>query len=266
LKVITLTTDFGLRDPYVSIMKAVIKSINPNVDIIDITHNISKFNVDEGAYVIYASYKYFPKGTIHVGVVDPGVGSKRRAIAIKTKNYYFIGPDNGLLYAAAVDDGIVEVRVIENRNFMLEDVSATFHGRDIFSPTAAYLSLGLDFKLVGKRVDSNSLVKTRWYTKPHVSRDKAIGNIMYIDSFGNLITNIKPTLEFLKGLKKVKVHLNSSTYECKFARTFSDVQAGEMLVYNGSLGFLEIGVNLGSAFERLKANIGSRIIIEKVEK
>jgi len=140
-QVITLLTDFGTRDYFVASMKGVILSINPDAVVIDITHDVPSFNVLKAAFILWATYRYYPRGTVHVVVVDPGVGTSRRALAIRSRNYYFIGPDNGVLTMAAEDDGVVEVREISNRSVMLGEVSSTFHGRDIFAPAAAHIGL-----------------------------------------------------------------------------------------------------------------------------
>src|SRR5512139_642490 len=136
-KIVTLTTDFGLRDPYVAEMKAVVLGICPTATIVDVTHEIEKFNVRAGAYILASVAPYFPKGTIHVAVVDPEVGTRRQPLLVQTKHAFFIGPDNGLLLLASEKEGIVETRIITNRGLMLPKVSNTFHGRDVFAPAAA---------------------------------------------------------------------------------------------------------------------------------
>ena len=140
---ITLTSDFGLKDPYVAEMKGVILTINPNATIIDITHDVEKFDIRMGAFMLASAAPYFPKGTVHLAVVDPGVGTERRAILVQTKQGFFVGPDNGVLMLAAKNQGIEHIYELSNPKFMLPKVSATFHGRDIFAPAAAYLDIGV---------------------------------------------------------------------------------------------------------------------------
>ncbi len=140
---ITLTSDFGLKDPYVAEMKGVILSLNPSATIVDITHDIEKFNIRMGAFMLASAAPYFPKSTVHLAVVDPGVGTERRAILVQTKQGFFVGPDNGVLMMAAKKQEIVHTFELSNSKFMLPKVSATFHGRDIFAPAAAYLDIGV---------------------------------------------------------------------------------------------------------------------------
>ena len=140
---ITLTSDFGLKDPYVAEMKGVILTINPKATLIDITHEVEKFNVRMAAFMLASAAPYFPKGTVHLAVVDPGVGTQRRAIIVQTKKGFFVGPDNGVLILAAQNQGIEHVYELANPKFMLPKVSSTFHGRDIFAPAAAHLDIGV---------------------------------------------------------------------------------------------------------------------------
>ena len=140
---ITLTSDFGLKDPYVAEMKGVILTINPNATIVDITHGVEKFNIRMGAFMLASAAPYFPKGTVHLAVVDPGVGTERRAILVQTKQGFFVGPDNGVLMLAAQNQGIEHTYELTNPKFMLPQVSSTFHGRDIFAPAAAYLDISV---------------------------------------------------------------------------------------------------------------------------
>lgn len=263
-KIITLLTDFGSKDPYVAIMKGVIKSIAPSVEIIDLTHDISKFNVEEAAYILLSSYKYFPKSTIHVVVVDPGVGSEREPILIRTKNYKFIGPNNGVLTPAASEDGILEVRVLENEDLFLKPISTTFHGRDIFAPIAAQLSKGLNCKVVGKTLERERLKMLKSYIKPERVESKILGSIVYIDSFGNLITSI-PTemLEASYGCI-VEVKIKSRKLKLPYYPSFSYVPKGKPLIYPGSLGRLEIGVNMGSASSKFKVEVGEKVELEVI--
>ena len=261
-KIITLLTDFGLRDPYVSMMKAVILSINPTVKIIDISHKIPKFNILSASFILKSAAKYFPKNTIHVVVIDPGVGSKRRAITIKTKNYYFIGPDNGVLIPAALEDGIVESRNIINKKYFRKDVSKTFHGRDIFAPVAAYLSLGIDFKELGPKIQDFIIPS---FSFPRIDKDKIIGNIIHIDDFGNIVTNIKKENieKFCKAktCRDFKINIGNQELIVPFLRSYSDIAKDNLLALIDSENYLEISVNMGNAAKMLKAKERERIVV-----
>ncbi len=248
--IITLLTDFGYESYFVPSMKGVILSLNPpSAVIIDITHAIPQFNVYKAAFTLWASYKYFPRDTIHVVVVDPGgVGTSRRAIAIKTRNYYFVGPDNGVLMMAAEDDGIIEIRAIENREFMRPVVSSTFHGRDIFAPVAAYLSLGLDISLLGPRV-TDPPVRLQGITN-RVSRGGfASSAIIYIDHFGNAYTGIRESdLGGVLGLEygnelRIVIPRRNVDLKVRFLRSYGYANEGEALALINSEGFLELSIN-----------------------
>ena len=149
MPIISLLSDFGLKDPYVSEMKAIILSICPNVTLIDITHEVSKYNIMEGAFILASATPYFPENTVHLAVVDPGVGSKRRPIIVRSKRHLYVGPDNGLLILAAKNDGIINVYHVVNEKYMRKEISSTFHGRDIFAPVSAYLANGVKPEEIG---------------------------------------------------------------------------------------------------------------------
>ncbi|MEM2914122.1 MAG: SAM-dependent chlorinase/fluorinase [Candidatus Bathyarchaeia archaeon] len=185
--VITLLSDFGLRDPYVAEMKAVIISICPTAIIVDISHEIKKFDIRMGAFVLAESAPYFPEGTIHVAVVDPGVGTKRRPIIIETKQSIYVGPDNGLLMLSAQREKIKHVYEIANPKYMRKDVSDTFHGRDIFSPVAAHLAKGIAASDLGPEI-CDPVVPG--FVKPVVLNSEIEGEFIHIDDFGNLVSNI----------------------------------------------------------------------------
>ena len=259
-KFITLTTDFGLVDHYVSEMKAAILSISPNARIVDITHNISKFDIRMGAFILSSALNYFPKGTIHVAVVDPGVGSCRRPLLIETKKDFFIGPDNGLLVLAAEKQGIKNVYELTNINLMLNKVSNTFHGRDIFAPAAAYLLNGVTPKAFGPKIDK---IKKPIFTNVIKTSKTLIGQVIHVDDFGNIITNMNldKSLLDLYG-KMLKVKLSLSELLIKFCKTYSEVKLGELLVIIGSHGFLEISANQKNAGKMLNIQPGAEIVIE----
>ena len=190
IKIITLLTDFGLKDPYVGIMKGVILSINPEATIVDITHDITPQNVEEAAFLIEEYHRYFPPGTIHLAVIDPTVGSKRRPIIVSKDNNVFIGPDNGL-FTLILNDA--EVYLLENPDFMLKEVSSTFHGRDIFAPAAAHASTGFHPSAFGRMISDPLRLNNMF---PTIEGNSLNGRIVRFDSFGNAITNIK--IDFLK--------------------------------------------------------------------
>jgi len=261
-KIVTLLTDFGLTDSYVAEMKAVILSICPNVTIIDISHVIAEYNIRMGAYLLARSVEYFPLGTIHVAVVDPGVGGPRKPILVETNKGFLVGPDNGLLMLAAEKQGIKHVYKIENKKYMLPKISETFHGRDIFAPTAAYLALGIPPQEFGKEVFD--YVKPS-FSEPKIQKNKIFGEIIHIDHFGNLVTNIKPELLYEKKVEygsHLKIALGKrKPVKTVFLRTYSEAPQGKILVMVGSGDFIEISANLANAAKLLNAKIGMKIIL-----
>ena len=264
-KIIGLLTDFGLKDPYVAIMKAVILNINPSVEVIDISHEVEKFNIAEASFILAASLKYFPRGTVFVVVVDPGVGSSRRALIIQTKNFTFIGPDNGVLIPAAIKDGIKNLYEILNKNFFLKPLSSTFHGRDIFAPVAAYLTLGTPPEILGRKIDLNSIVKPSW-ARSKISKNKVEGYFVYFDGFGNASTNIPADeVPWLKYGIRVRVNIHDkASLIIRFLRAYSEVEEGETLLVTNSFGFLELAVNKGSARRKYNLKYGDKVTIEKL--
>ncbi len=249
MKLIALLTDFG-NSEYVGIVKGVIYSINPNVTIVDITHNVDKFNIKQAAMVLYSSYKYFPKGTIFVCVVDPGVGTERRGVIIKTKDYYFIGPDNGIFSLVEDIDRVIEI------DSSLFKASHTFHARDIFAPIAAYISKGACLLDFGNEVKDI----TRIFGLAKKDRNKIYGEIIYFDDFGNAITNIPASYLNIEYGRRVKLFKDNNLYEIRYVKTYGYANEGELVCLIGSNDFLEISVNKGSAKKILK-DIG-KIIIE----
>jgi len=258
---ITLTTDFGLRDPYVAEMKAVILGISPEVKIVDISHQVDKFNVRMGAYVLASASPYFAKGTIHVAVVDPAVGTKRRPLCIQTRHGYFIGPDNGVLVLAAKALEIEHVYELTNSTFMMPNVSNTFHGRDIFSPAAAHLANG--------KLPSDLGRETRKITTPEfakVVRRKAglVGEVIHVDDFGNIITNIgEKELAPMRTIKAVKVKVKNTWFTMRFCRAYGEVEAQEPLALIGSHNFLELSINQGNASRVFKVKNGDKVVLHR---
>jgi S-adenosyl-L-methionine hydrolase (adenosine-forming) len=184
---ITLTSDFGLKDPYVAEMKGVILTINPQATIIDVTHSVEKFDIRVGAFVLASAEPYFPKNTIHLVVIDPDVGTEKHAILIQTKRGFFVGPDNGVLMLAAQNQGIEHLYELSNPKFMLPQVSSTFHGRDVFAPAAAHLDKGIKPSEFGPEITEAATIK---FASVERRNSSLIGEIWHIDDFGNIITNI----------------------------------------------------------------------------
>ncbi len=254
---ITLTTDFGLRDPYVAEMKAVILSISPDITIVDITHAIEKFDIRMGAYVLASASSFFPKGTVHVAVVDPGVGTQRRPILIQTRHSFYIGPDNGLLVLAAQNQGVEHVYEIINRKFMLPRISHTFHGRDIFAPAAAHLANGTPTTEFGPEIHK---IITPEFTKVTHRKNMLIGEILHIDGFGNIITNLtRKELEQLNIKDVVHVALKNFELKLKLRKAYAEAKTREPLAIIGSHNFLEISINQGNAANKFKTKIGDKI-------
>ncbi len=260
-KIITFTTDFGLKDPYQGAMKGAVLSINPRSSLVDITHLVTAGGILEGAFILLESYSYFPEGTIHVAVVDPGVGGERKGVVVETDRYFFVGPDNGLLSLAAANENVKRVVELTERPFFRDTVSDTFHGRDIFAPVAAHLSLGTNPGAFGLETDALASVEI---PLPVKKRRSTIGAVIYVDTFGNLITNIRKE-DLPAGPDMLKVTLNGHTVT-GLKSTYSMASAGEALALVSSSGHLEIAVNSGSASKHFSAAAGARVVIEPLEK
>jgi len=261
--VITFLSDFGTKDHYVASMKGTILNINPQCILIDITHQVTPHDIKEGAFILANAYSSFPKGTIHLSVVDPGVGSPRKPILIVTTNYFFVGPDNGLFTFALKREKVKKAVALTNPKFFLPNMSTTFHGRDLFAPVAAYLSLGIKPNEFGPKLNSWVELDLK---KPKIKGEKLIGEIFSIDAFGNLISNIneEELFHFVK---------NHSFVNRIGGRTIQDLKKGywegkrnEPMALIGSGGFLEISVREGNAQKMLKVKKGDRIIIEIIGK
>ena len=245
---IALLTDFGTRDYFVGAMKGMIASINKDAKIIDITHEIEPQNIASASFTLRACYRNFPKKTVFVAVVDPGVGSNRRAVLVETADYYFIAPDNGLL--SFVFNGAESFRVFDlnNKKYFAEDVSATFHGRDIFAPVAAYLSRGIAAGRIGE--ETNDFVCDSTDNTPR---------IIHIDRFGNLITNLVKA-----GLpEKFVIEINDHRIE-KLQNFFAEAEKSELFMIFGSAGFLEIAAYKDSAQKILNTKAGQIIHIKEL--
>ena len=255
MRIITLTTDFGTRDWFVGTMKGVVLGINPRAVIMDITHAIPPADIRAGAFSLMAACRYFPRGSVHLAVVDPGVGSGRRAIAVQTANYVFVGPDNGVLSWALAREQIKSIRQLENPRYFLKECSRTFHGRDIFAPVAAYLSRGLQWRQLGRELKDH--VRLPW-REPKQTGDGILGEIVHIDRFGNAITNIGTGL-VPAGRKVTCEVMGQRKMRCSRAAFYAAVPAGSPVAVAGSTGFLEVAVNGGSAAQKFGLAIGNRV-------
>ncbi len=259
---ITLLSDFGLRDPYVAEMKAVVLSVCPDALIVDISHEVDKYDVRTGAYTLARAAPFFPEGTIHVAVVDPSVGTERRPIIIESKRGFYVGPDNGLLMLSARKEGVVHVYEIMNRKYMLKTVSKTFHGRDVFCPAAAHLAKGVKPSEFGPEI-SNPLVPT--FAQSSV-RDREIKcEVIHVDGFGNIVTNVNE--EHLKAISakegvRLSVVLKESDILVRMCSAYDDVPAGNPLTVMGSGGFLEVAVNRGNAAKNYNVKVGDKVVIK----
>ncbi len=257
--IITLTTDFGLKDPYVAEMKAAILNINPKATVVDITHEIEKFNIRMGAYILASASPYFPKGTIHLAVVDPGVGTQRQPILIQTKHGYFVGPNNGVLALAATSQGMEHIYEITNRKLMLPKISSTFHGRAVFAPAAAHLAKGIQPEEFGPEIHEIVMPKFAEIVR---RKDMLIGEVMHIDGFGNIITNFgEKEVESMKIGHIANVKLGNAWLKLKFCKTYAEVKPQKPLILIGSHNFLEISVNQGDAAEIFKIKSGDKVIL-----
>jgi S-adenosyl-L-methionine hydrolase (adenosine-forming) len=245
--IISLLTDFSTRDAFVGIMKGVILGINPVVRLVDLSHEVPAQDILTGALILRSAVPFFPPGTIHVAIVDPGVGSERRAILVETQNAFFIGPDNGLLSLAAPTEAIVRIMHLANTRYFLSPRSQTFHGRDVFAPVAAHLSLGITPETFGPFVTTMERL-----TLPAVECEETrlTGRVIAVDHFGNLVTNITeadllpfPRKELWVSIGSMRIHSLVSTY--------ASVEVGAVAALINSWGMLEIAVRNGSAAQQL---------------
>ena len=261
MPIITLTTDFGLKDPFVGIMKGVILSICPQATVIDLTHNITPQDIKETTFVLASAYRFFPKGTIHIIVVDPGVGSQRLPLLVKTPNYFFIAPDNGVLELIYQKEK-VKVYHLNRPEYFLPQVSATFHGRDIFAPVAAHLAKGVLPEALGEEIEDFIRLNWPW---PEISGQMLKGEVIYIDRFGNLITNISKE-DFKKFIKPFsqqpfRIHIKDITLD-HISPYYLAERPGTILALWDSSDHLEIACCLGNAKERLGVGVGEGVVVE----
>jgi S-adenosylmethionine hydrolase len=257
--IITLTTDFGTSDHLVGTMKGVILNINPAVRIVDLNHHVTPFDLLDGALSIANAYRYFPARTIHVVIVDPGVGTNRRPLLVSGEKQYFIAPDNGVL-SMIFDRESCLVRHITSEHYFLNPVSPTFHGRDIFAPTAAWLSKAFQTEAFGEEI-TDPVRFTVPKTKPAGQTVKGI--VLRVDAFGNLMTNLTSEDVPAAAVESGTIKLSVAGKEIrKFAQTFALGTPGEPIAILGSAGYLEIAVNRGSAARTLGASRGAEVTLE----
>ena len=258
MPLITLTTDFGSSDHFVGTMKGVILSIAPRATIVDITHEIMPYDVNEAAFVIAQAWRYFPKKTIHVIVVDPGVGSSRRPILCEAEGQFFIAPDNGVL-SMIYDAAAHKVREITNARFMRKDVSRTFHGRDVFAPAAAHLAAGESASKAGKPI--SDYVRSFLLKPQQIGRSQWSGVILKVDRFGNLITNLH--IDQFAGVKTKPFELRIGLERIhRLALTYAETEIGDVFAIVGSSGYLEIASNQASAAKLLGCGAGAAVELE----
>jgi S-adenosylmethionine hydrolase len=237
--VITITTDFS--SVYPAVMKGVMLNINPEIRIVDVTDMIPPGDIIQGAFALRFASEYFPPGTVHLAVVDPGVGGERRALVVKGERYTFVGPDNGLLMPAARAQGKFTVYEITDHHFYTRDVSPVFHGRDVFAPAAAYLSIGRDvpgLRQVSDPVDLD-------FGVPELKEGTILGKVLFVDSFGNVVTNIGG--DVIRGLCRLGRPLDVNGVEMPFVHTYCEAGKRSLLVLVGSHGMAEIACNGDSA-------------------
>lgn len=242
---IAIVTDFGDSE-YVGVMKGVIKSVNPKAEFVDLCNTISPQNIREGAWVLLTNYKYFPQGTVFLCVIDPGVGSARKPIVIESENYFFVGPDNGLMYPAAKNDSIL--RMLHIKYLEGAPVAPTFHGRDIFAKVAAMVDKDSYLDETGEFIKS--------IVRLNIGCSGKNGTVMRIDSFGNIITNLPKLAK-----KKYSVRLGRQKHTFALFRNYDDAPSGKPFLVEGSAKTLEISVKGGSAARELKVRAGDNIIV-----
>jgi S-adenosylmethionine hydrolase len=262
--VVTFLTDFGLRDDFVGVCHGVIKRIAPEVEIIDITHGITPQAVLQGALVLANTIGYMPEG-VHLAVVDPGVGSDRRALALQAPDgRLYVGPDNGLLLPAAEKlGGVAAAHVLSNREYALESVSRTFHGRDVFSPAAAHLAAGVEPRELGPEIDPATLVRLD-IPVPEIGATRIAATILYVDRFGNIQLNVTRSDLERVGIepgKELELELGPDRYYAVAARTFADVRKGDIMLYEDAYENVAVAISGGDAASMLRARPGRQLRI-----
>ena len=259
MAVVTLTTDFGTTDPFVGIMKGVIAGRAPAAHVIDVTHGIPAQDVRAGALVLRHAVPWFPPGTIHLAVVDPGVGGPRRPLCVETARARFVGPDNGLLSLAAPVAEVRRIVHLTDAGFFLPSPSTTFHGRDVFAPVAAALATGTTPAALGTEVPDMVRLEL---PAPAVEAGRIAGEVIYVDGFGNLVTNLSGDMVDQLGRADAVLSVGSTRIRA-VSTTYGAVAPGEPVAVVGSWGLVEVAVRDGSARVTLGADVGATVVIER---
>lgn len=255
---ITLLTDFGLQDHFVGVMKGVIAGIAPAARVVDITHDVVAYQVGQARFLLAQSWPYFPKGTVHVCVVDPGVGTARRPIVVEAAGHLFVGPDNGVLTDVLAQEG-AKARALTQAKWFLNNVSQTFHGRDVFAPACAYLARGARAAAAGPLIEDALRLSSG--APQRIGRRFWSGEVAHVDRFGNLITNLVAA-EFLPLAEKGLVLKVGLTAVCRMVNNYAEAGEGEMVLIVGSSGNLEVAMNQGSAGRGLGVGLGAPVELE----
>lgn len=259
--IITLTTDFGLNDHFVGTIKGVILNIAPQAEIVDICHTVQAFDILDGALALAHSYRYYPSGTVHLVIVDPGVGSARRPIIASSEEHNFVAPDNGVLSLMYAREERLSVRHITSDHYFLQPMSNTFHGRDIFAPVAAYLAKGVNHEKFGEEISDYVRFNA---PKPKAVDEKTLrGVVLRVDRFGNMITNFTPEdvpALFQGQAPTFKILINKREIS-KLQQNYAEGGSGEVFAILGSMGYVEIAANRGSAAQILGTGKGAEVLI-----
>lgn len=259
--IITLTTDFGTADWFVGAMKGAILSVAPRATIVDLCHGVPGGDLRAGALALWAAFRHFPRGTIHVVVVDPGVGSSRAGLAVRTADYLFVGPDNGVLSLALAEQRVRAAHRLTNERFFRQPVSRTFHGRDVFGPVAAHLARGVPLRSLGPK--QSDWVRLPW-PRPVREGEELRGEVVYVDRFGNAITNLGESVLAELGTEWRELRCDvGRRRRLPFASHYQEVASGEAAAVVGSSGLLEIAVNGGSAARRLGLRVGALVRVRR---
>ena len=267
--IIAFLTDWGLTDYFVGACKGVMLSINPNLKLIDISHGVTPFDIEEGAYTLLYAAREFPKGTVFLAIVDPGVGTERKPILLITKNdKYFIAPDNGVLSFVMNDMGVKKVYELKNKlYFRPGKISYDFHGRDIFSPVAAHIASGDSIEAVGPELDPDKLIRLPVYNSK-ITGEAAIGYIIYINQYGNIIANVTQDEFNALGIKVgdyVNIKIGDVVQKAKVGVTYGSVPEGKFVCFIGCNNTLEIAINMDNANKVFKAKLNDKVEVTKVK-
>ena len=262
MSVITLLTDFGTDDEYVGLMKGVILSVNPLATIVDLTHQINRHDIVQAAFTIHSGYHYFPEGTVHLIVIDPGVGTHRRLLALKLENHFFIAPDNGVLTLLLGEKNVSSLNLITNQNYFRPPISYTFHGRDVIAPVGAHITNGLEINELGPEIDLQKVIYLENLSARLTENGEIKGEVVAIDHFGNMITNInsEQLADCLQAAprKKIRISIRSRVIE-GLSETYASVSSNTPLALIGSRGYLEIAINKGNAAQHFSAEKGESV-------